>query len=219
MESEDACQWGKTTISVSSKRRLCLMGLPMLALIGCKSAIVTAPDASSIKQPPETVQNQAEQNQAVLDQAAQRQVVAAFYERVVALHVYGLPNEEQGAQLAPFVSTNLMNLMEQARKQQALDDVRHRGSEPPLLQGSPFVSLFEGVTKVLAIEPALTPNVWTVHLAWGQGSEQVQWTDRAVVAFESNRWVVSDIVFNGQWDFARRARLSDALTAVRAQAN
>lgn len=212
MESEDACRLGKTTISVSGKRRLCLMGLPMLALIGCHSGIVTAPDAPSIKRSPESVQNQA-----VLKQAEQRQVVAAFYERVMALHVYGLPTEEQRARLAPFVSTNLMNLMEQARKQQALDDARHRGSEPPLLQGSPFVSLFEGVTKVLAIEPGSTQNVWTVHLAWGQGSEQVRWTDLAAVAWESNRWVVSDIVFHGQWDFARRGRLSDSLSAVQAQ--
>ncbi len=219
MDSEYTCRLGKTTILVSSKRRLCLMVLPMLALIGCKSAIVTAPDASSIKQSSESVQNQAEQNQAVLNeavlnQAAQRQVVAAFYERVAALDVHGLPTEEQSAQLAPFVTSKLVRLMEYARKQQALDTARHRGSEPPLLQGSPFVSLFEGVTNMLAIEPALTPSVWTVYLAWGQGSEQVQWTDLAVMAWESNRWVVSDIIFNGQWDFARRGRLSEVLGSV-----
>lgn len=204
MESEDARQWGETTASVSSKRRLCLMGLPMLALIGCASGVISGADPSPSE--PSI-------------QASQKRAVSAFYEQVLALNVHGLPNDAQIARLAPLVSDQLLQLMQQARNQQAVDFARHGGSEPPLVQGSPFVSLFEGVTKVLAIEPGPSPDVWAVHLAWGQGSEQVQWTDLTAVALASNRWVVSDIIFNGQWDFARRGRLSEALSAVRGQAN
>lgn len=150
------------------------------------------------------------------DQAAQKVAVQAFFRQVMAARIYGLPNETELNRLAPFMSTNLVYLFKQAQAQQEADLARHQGTEPPLVQGSVFVSLFEGATQVRAITPGKLINEWTVELTYVQGADSVQWADQATVVFERGRWVVSDLIFGGQWDFARRGQLTDVLKAVQA---
>lgn len=112
------------------------------------------------------------------------------------------------------MSGDLVGLFEQARLRQEADFARHRGSEPPRVQGSPLVSLFEGANKVLDIVPGQMPAQWQVTLQHGVGSQATQWIDTVFVAKQSGRWVVSDIRFEGQRDFAKRGQLSDLLDAV-----
>lgn len=173
--------------------------LPLL--VGCMSPSVSNPTRAA-------------------DQAAQKIAVQEFFNEVVAASIYGLPSAAELERLSPFMSTNLVSLFKQAQAQQTADAARHLGTEPPLVQGSPFVSLFEGVTEVQAITPGKLPGgetgEWAVQLSYGQGSKAVQWTDLVSVVLERDRWVVSDVTFVGQWDFARCGRLSDMLKSVRA---
>lgn len=171
----------------------------LLLLVGCMSPSVSSPPKSA-------------------DQAAQKVAVQEFFNEVVAANIYGLPSEAELERLAPFMSERLVSLFQQAQAQQAADRARHKGTEPPLVQGSPFVSLFEGATTVISITPGQQPTQWAVKLAYGQGADTVQWVDIADVTLESGRWVVSDVTFAGQWDFARHGHLSDVLKAVRAPA-
>lgn len=150
---------------------------------------------------------------------AQRQAVADFYEAALAMGVQGLPDDEQMARLAALISPDLLDQISQARAQQALDFSRHQGSEPPLVQGALFFSLFEGAQEILAIEPDDQPLMWVVTLGYGHGADAFEWTDIARVGQVDGRWVIEDIEFMGQWDFARSGWLSNALLSVQAQPN
>lgn len=147
----------------------------------------------------------------------QRQAVAQFYEAALAMDVLGLPDDEQMARLAKLISPDLLDQLNHARAQQALDFSRHQGSEPPLVQGALFFSLFEGAQEVIAIKPADQPLTWVVTLGYGHGADAFEWTDIARVVQVNGRWMVQDIEFMGQWDFARSGWLIDALLSVQAQ--
>ena len=147
----------------------------------------------------------------------QRQAVEQFYERVLAFDVHGLPSQADLVQLTPLMSEELKVLFEQARAQQVLDHARHQGSEPPLVQGAIFFSLFEGASRVVAISPEPAPQMWAVKLAYGSGADAFEWTDWVRVTQEAGRWVVADVEYMGQWDFARSGWLSNALLAVQSQ--
>jgi len=149
---------------------------------------------------------------------AQRQAVQTFYDQVIALDVHGLPTDEQLAVLEPLIAPALLAQLQQAREQQALDFARHQGSEPPLVQGALFFSLFEGARELIAIEPLDAPGLWAVSLGYGQGSDAFEWVDWARVGQVDSRWVIEDIEFMGQWDFARSGWLSNALLSIEAQA-
>ncbi|MCD8537184.1 MAG: hypothetical protein LRY56_06690 [Burkholderiaceae bacterium] len=162
------------------------------------------------------------------DQAAQAQAVQAFYSQVVKLQIFGVPTEEQLRALTPVISEKLAMLLRQARAAEHHLFARHGGAEPPLMQGALLVSLFEGANRFDSATPTAEANVWQATLAYGQGVDTVQWVDRVWLVraqpqqhrSEAHRmsWVVDDIQFSGQWDFARQGRLSEALQAIIEQA-
>jgi hypothetical protein len=156
---------------------------------------------------------------AVIDPNAvdQREVVQKFYAQAVALNVQGLPSQAELAELAPLMSHELLGLFEQARQAQADDFTRHRGTEPPLVQGSILFSLFEGAQRLVAIAPSEAPDMWLVTLAYGQGALAFEWTDEVRLVRQNAQWLIDDIEFMGQWDFARSGWLSNQLIAVQAQ--
>lgn len=153
------------------------------------------------------------------NEADQREVVKNFYVEAVALNVQGLPSEAELARLAPLMSDALLGLFEQARQAQANDFSRHRGTEPPLVQGSILFSLFEGAQRLVAIAPSEAPDMWLVTLAYGQGTQAFEWTDEVRLVRQNDRWLIDDIEFMGQWDFARSGWLSNTLIGVAAQVN
>lgn len=185
-------------------RRACLIALCLMGLGGCAPMAMVGKEAVP-SSPSQT--------------APQKEAVSKFYAEVLALNVHGLPTRADLARLSPYISSELERLFEDALEKQAADLARHGGTEPPLVQGSPFVSLFEGVTEVVAVRPTDEPHLWAVDLAWGQGAERVQWSDMTQVVWQSDRWVVGDVIFTGQWDFARRGRLTDALRAISAESS
>ncbi|UOD51287.1 hypothetical protein [Orrella daihaiensis] len=154
------------------------------------------------------------------EQSQQQSAVKGFFEQVLNANVYGLPTDTALEQFKPWISPALFQRFEQAQVQQTLDLARHQGTEPPMLQGSPFVSLFEGATGVVAVTPAQAPDTWAVSLVYranaGQSTTTVQWTDTVALTQQDGRWVVNDVIFGGQWDFAKRGRLSELLDSVRA---
>jgi hypothetical protein len=166
------------------------------------------------------------------DRSAQRQVIERFYQTLIILDVKGVPTRTQITELRPEVSERLARLLLAVRETQDLDVARHKGTEPPLLQGSIFHSLFEGASRVEGLEPELRPELapdlgalsdphasapkvaWQVTLAYGQGSDAFVWSDRVWLMQEAGRWVLDDIQFQGSWDFGPKGRLTDLLRAT-----
>lgn len=174
-----------------------VMALMIVSLIGCTPLSVTHPET-----------------------AQQRAAVKTFYDKAVSLNVMGLPTAEELAQLKPLLSTRLVSLLEQAQAHQARDHARHRGAEPPLVQGSVFFSLFEGANRVIAVAPDDVPNLWAVTLGYGRpGIDEVSWTDEVLLTKESDRWVVDDLERMGQWDFSHTGWLSNTLMALQNDSN
>ena len=145
----------------------------------------------------------------------QRAVVQDFYDKVMTMNVHGLPTPAELSELEPLMSERLVSLLNQAYSRQAREQTRHKGTEPPLIQGSIFFSLFEGATRLISIEPDDSPNMWAVTLAYSQpDTEAFSWTDEVLLSRESGQWVVDDIDLLGKWDFARTGWVSNALLAA-----
>ena len=155
--------------------------------------------------------------------AKQRAAVEQFYNSAIKLQVFGLPSDAQFKALSPSLSDRLIALISQAKASQARELARHGGTEPPLVQGALFMSLFEGAIKLVALEPAAKPDVWQATLAYQAGADTVKWVDLVWLVDQpssgTHRWVVDDIEFGGQWDFARQGRLSQVLESLVSQAN
>ncbi|AWB33175.1 DUF3828 domain-containing protein [Orrella marina] len=181
----------QTGLSIPGRQLIlaCTSLVVAFALMGCASKLVNDQEAVS-----------------------QREAVHEFYDQVITLNIHGLPDKAEMSQLAPLMSGRLVSLLETAKAHEARELGLHRGTEPPLIQGSVFVSLFEGASRVIAIEPDDTPNMWAVTLAYGQpGTDEFDWTDEVLLTKESGKWVVDDIDLLGQWDFARTGWLSNSL--------
>jgi hypothetical protein len=134
---------------------------------------------------------QAQQNE-------QELVVANFYKTILTFKDGGVPNRKNIDRLSPFVSADFRNLLIGARDAEDKQFKSTRGSEPPLVEGSLFYSLFEGVDKFTAIksEPNKNPVSYLVNLEYRDPygkHDIVKWQDRAILINENNRWVVNDL--------------------------
>lgn len=145
---------------------------------------------------------------------------AAFYD--VYLHVSpragGVPDEVTRAKYAPVISARLEKLLAEAETA----EMRHReatqNSEPPFVEGDPFSSLFEGATAfnlgACIIKDVAAQCAVDLTYADPAGGEPARWTDTVMLVQEDQVWVVDDIVYGGQWDFATRGRLQTLLENV-----
>ncbi len=151
---------------------------------------------------------------------------AVFYDIVLSERSGGVPGEEMRDRLRTVISPDLDSLIAQAAEAERRHTERTQNSEPPYLQGDIFSSLFEGPTayEVGTCEQrdengdALARcDVLLVH----EADEPVQWTDRAILVAnggpEDRRWLVDDIQYGGDWDFAMKGSLKASLKAVIAE--
>ena len=151
---------------------------------------------------------------------------AVFYDVVLSERSSGVPDEEMRVRLRAVISPDLDSLIAQAAEAERRHTERTDNSEPPYLQGDIFSSLFEGPTAYeigTCEEMEQGGSVFTrcevllVH----EGDEPVQWTDRVILSAnggpEDRRWLVDDIAYGGDWDFASQGRLKETLRAVIAE--
>lgn len=145
---------------------------------------------------------------------------AAFYD--VYLHVSprvsGVPDQATRARFAPVISEKLEKLLAAAEAAETRHREATQNSEPPFMEGDPFTSLFEGASSfkvgacTIKDETAQCP----VDLTYADpaGGEPALWTDTVLLVGHDQGWVVDDIVYGGQWDFATRGRLQSSLENV-----
>lgn len=155
---------------------------------------------------------QAQQNERVL-------VVSGFYKTILKFKDGGIPTRKKIDRLSPYISSDFRNLLLAARDAEDKHFQRTKNSEPPLVEGSLFYSLFEGADKYTSIkhETNKKPVSYLVNLEYANPygkKEIVKWQDRAILIKENNRWVLHDLELLGKWQFGAKGKLSEILQAV-----
>ena len=127
--------------------------------------------------------------------------VTGLYDSLVALGLRGAPRAEQLAQLSPWLGAELTDLLRRARE---LHDL--------------FSSLFEGPSSFTVLEPAAPAadgrQRVPVRFSYGTAADATTWTDQVVVRREGDGYVVVDVGYGGDWDFANRSSLVTALQSA-----
>lgn len=158
--------------------------------------------------------------------AAPEQVVADFYAALAAQRPSGAPTDAQRAVLAPLLSAELTGLLQRADAARAAARAAAPMEKPPFTDGDLFSSLFEGPTAHVvgkAVPAADAPGgrlgdlrvpVTLTHVSDpAGGGKGTTWTDTVLLREENGRFVVADIAFGGDWDFANKGGLLSGLRA------
>lgn len=131
----------------------------------------------------------------------------SIFDQITALHIDGLPSDEQMRVLSPLLTPELRQALDAARTWQRseIDRMQRAGSEdkPPFIEGDLFSSLFEGAQSARAVsaQPDQDRVVVSLDRSYGQGADQVQWQDRAVLKRVGDRYLLDDIEYGGSWAF------------------
>ena len=160
---------------------------------------------------------QAQQNE-------QELVVANFYKTILTFKDGGIPTRKNIDRLSPLISSDFRNLLIGACDAEDKQSKVTKGSEPPLVEGSLFYSLFEGADKYTSIksEPNKNPVSYLVNLEYRDTygkHEIVKWQDRAILMQENSKWVVHDLELLGKWQFGAKGKLSEILQEVIKEGN
>jgi hypothetical protein len=143
-------------------------------------------------------------------------VVQEFYRATIADHMTGAPTAEQLTTLTPYLSDTLRALLVAARKRNEADVARAPNEKPSFAEGDLFSSLFEGpnAVDVVADSARGTARVATVRMMYIAANPPATWIDHVVLTKERGRYVIDDIEYGGQWDFATKGTLRSTLIAA-----
>ncbi|MBU3671115.1 MAG: hypothetical protein FGM43_01105 [Sinobacteraceae bacterium] len=197
-----------------------LLASRMGVAVWVASALVACSPASNTSQPAASAGEASSAEQAV-DPAvgAAREAVSLFYSALAKQRPSGAPTAEQRNELAQLMSRELIDLLQQADAVRAAARAAAPMEKPPFTDGDLFSSLFEGPTAFTVGEPQTgAAGEWRVpvtlaHSTGSADTKPTQWTDTVVLREESGRFVVTDIAFGGQWDFANKGTLLAGLRA------
>src|SRR5690554_4157018 len=150
--------------------------------------------------------------------------ISAFYDIVLSERQGGVPDMEMRTRLRPVISPELDSLLAQASEAERRHTARTNNSEPPYLQGDIFSSLFEGATAY-EVGTCTVENDETMGCAVSLSHEgeggPVEWTDRVLLLIsgkgETRTFLVDNVAYGGEWDFASRGTLKATLRAVIAE--
>jgi hypothetical protein len=160
---------------------------------------------------------QAQQNEQIL-------VVSSFYKTILKFKDGGVPSRKNIDKLSPFISVEFRNLLLDARSAEDKHFKKTNNSEPPLVEGSLFYSLFEGADKYSCIKPKpdKEPVSYLINLEYRDpyGKHEIaKWQDRAILIKENNKWVVDDLELLGKWQFGAKGKLSEILRGIIKEGN
>lgn len=150
------------------------------------------------------------------------QVVAEKFYQAYPTIASGVPDAKTLARLRPLLSASLAGLLKEADAAEiAYAKANKKEPVPPLVEGDLFSSLFEGADSAqvglcqVSDQNVLCPTKLS-HSEGGVGSPNVtSWSDTLILAAEpGGAWKVDDILFGGEWDFARKGTLKDSLREV-----
>lgn len=141
------------------------------------------------------------------------EVTDNFYATLRDLNVRGLPDKNQLRELSPFLSSQIVTLIKRDQKKQEAFIKKHSDEKPPLVEGDLFSSLFEGPTsyeigKTRTMGSTREVDIYLHHVS---ESDKVKWTDTVVLKKFGGKWLVTNILFKGKWQFKSGSSLRNAL--------
>jgi hypothetical protein len=152
------------------------------------------------------------------DQAALAAAAHGFYAAYQSVFSGGgIPDAAARAKLSPFISPALKQLLEDASDAEDAYAKATQGEVPPLVEGDPFSSSFEGATshKVGACTGDAKTGRCLIALTYADASSKpVTWTDTADLVMTQAGWRLGDIEYGGTWEFGNHGRLSELLRSV-----
>ena len=149
-------------------------------------------------------------------------VATGFYKLYLQLKPRGIPDASTRKEFKPYLTASLADELKRAELAEEAHRKATQDMEPPLLEGDPFTSLFEGATsyKVDSCTVEGARAYCDVDLAFvaEAGARPTTWTDKLALVNRVGGWRVDDVQFGGAWDFAQHGSLRASLRDVIRQA-
>jgi hypothetical protein len=138
------------------------------------------------------------------------------------LHGYGsgVPNATERTALAPLLTPQFSAALESAAQAEQCAYARHQGTEPPLIQGDVFSSLFEKANGVLGINEVANDGMiaeYTLDLEYrtpGNPGQASKWQDGARLVRLGDAWLIDDFIHRGEWQFTSQGSVKAMLTGI-----
>lgn len=163
-------------------------------------------------------------NKATKEDLAQTSMVRSFYDIAISRKEGGIPSGKDLERMKPYLSARLIKLIIDGQYAEELYGKRTKHEVPPLIEGSFLFSLFEGADRIIGTkrESLKSRTSYLVEFEYGtndKDNKPTRWKDRAVLIQENGKWVIDEIEFLGDWDFATKGQISAILKDVIQTAN
>lgn len=147
------------------------------------------------------------------DQVTPKEVSKLFYDKLRTLKITGLPSGHGWAQLKPLLTEQLAAAIESAQLEQAEFMKKYPGEKPPWVDGDLFSSLFEGSTthEVSAENIQGDEAEVVIHFTYDSEGSKTEWHDTMILKKADGTWLVADLKYEGEWDFASKGTLLQSL--------
>ena len=144
--------------------------------------------------------------------------VNGFYNAYIKLKTRGIPAAKDLAEYKPYITPELAGLLKSAGDAEIKYKADTKGEVPPLVEGDIFTSLFEGADsfKVLSCEEKGAKASCPVEFKNtnpGDG-KTFTWKDSPVLEKGKSGWLISDVEYKGDWDFAVKGTMTGMLKNV-----
>jgi len=144
--------------------------------------------------------------------------VTGFYNAYVKLKTRGIPAAKDLAEYKPYITPELAGLLKSADDAEIKYKADTKGEVPPLVEGDIFTSLFEGADsfKVLSCEEKgdkASCSVEFKNTNPGDG-KTFTWKDSPVLEKGKFGWLINDVEYKGDWDFAVKGDMTGLLKGV-----
>ena len=144
--------------------------------------------------------------------------VTGLYNAYMKLKTRGIPSAKELAEYKPYITLELTALLKSADDAEIKYKTDTKGEVPPLVEGDIFTSLFEGADsfKVLSCEEKGDKASCSVEFKNTNpgGGKTFTWKDSPALVKGKSGWLVSDIEYKGDWDFAVKGNMTGMLKGV-----
>ncbi|MEW6146208.1 MAG: DUF3828 domain-containing protein [Thermodesulfobacteriota bacterium] len=144
--------------------------------------------------------------------------VTGLYDTYIKLKTRGIPTAKDLAEYKPYITPELAALLKSADDAEIKYKAATKGEVPPLVEGDIFTSLFEGADSFKVISCDEKGEKASCALEFkntnpGDG-KTFTWKDGVTLVKDKSGWLVSDIEYKGEWDFAVKGSLTGLLNSV-----
>jgi Protein of unknown function (DUF3828) len=140
-------------------------------------------------------------------------VTQNFYDKYLELKIRGLPDKDHAQDISRYFSAEVNALIARDLRKQEVFIKKHPDEKPPWAEGDLFSILFEGATafKIGKMRVVGGTRQVDVHLRFQDGTNKSKWTDTAVLKRVGRKWVITNILYKGKWQFKSSSSLMNAL--------